>query len=72
MFLKELFAYIISGEFSMKFSMEKEQTITRFSDCAKNAKDLSIPNAYNNLNAQKEWFGSQLVMHKKNGLDLSS
>jgi hypothetical protein len=34
MFLKELFAYIISGEFSMKFSMEKEQTITRFSDCA--------------------------------------
>ena len=40
MFLKELFAYIISGEFSMKFSMEKEQTITRFSDCAGGGKVL--------------------------------
>jgi len=43
MFLEELFAYIISGEFSMKFSMEKEQTITRFSDCAALSAVLNEP-----------------------------
>jgi len=49
MFLKELFAYIISGEFSMKFSMEKEQTITRFSDCARKSIIINIGNAIHRL-----------------------
>jgi hypothetical protein len=64
MFLKELFAYIISGEFSMKFLMEKEQTITRFSDCARLSKSLSI--SINNFIIWKkrvQRLGSWLVVY---------